>query len=317
MHHPAIGRTIRRRSLLACGGIATLGALAPHHARADASLGTLTFGYGLAADYVPFFVAQEKGFFTARGLDVNFVALPNPGAVPAAVQAGSLHLATTTPTSLLQAAAAGLDLTAVMGITRQTQANKIAALVTRPGVTVHSAKDLVGKQIGAAGLNNILAVIIEKWLMDSGVAPGDVRLAEASFATMPDLLRAGQIDAALVVEPFLSRIVQTGVGVAVPEFLAGTDDLVFAILIGKQSWAAANRPQVAAFTAAAADGLAAVKAHPDEAREIGQKWLKVPVVKLPPYDPAVRPADLQAYVPTLRALKLLTEDVNLGPLIFS
>jgi len=304
----------RRRVLALAAGGALLGPGLAQRAAAQGMTG-LTFGYTLAADYLPFFVAQEKGFFAARNLAVNFQLLSNGGPIPAALQGGSLQIGISTATALIQAAGAGLELVAVMGATRQTKADKIAALVCRTGLNVSNAADLRGKVVGAPGVNNILAVLLQKWLLDNQVPASEVRLVETSFAQMPDLLRAGTLDAGLVVEPFLSRIVAQGAATQVHDYLGGYDDLVFGIIMSTRAWADANKPAIAAWREAASQGLAWLRANPEEAHAIALKWLKIDTPKFPPFDLAISPADLAAYVPTLTQLQMIHGQPDLARLI--
>jgi NitT/TauT family transport system substrate-binding protein len=254
--------------------------------------------------------------FEARGLDVTMQQLPNGGPIPAALVGGSLQLGISTATALLQGVDAGLELVAVMGVTRQTRAQPIVSLVARKGFEVRSAADLKGKTIGAPGVNNILAALLQKWLLDNKVALNEVRIVEASFALMADQLKSGQIDAALMVDPFRARAIAAGIGTPVPGYLdTMPDNLVFGLIAATRAWATANRTAVDGFRAAAVDGLAFIKAKPDEAKAVEQKYLKVVSPQLPPFDFNIAADDFRPYVDVLKELKLLRGNIDLSKLV--
>lgn len=60
---------------------------------AQAEKMTVLLDWFINPDHAPLFVAQEKGFFKARGLDVEFVAPSNPNDPPKLVAAGKADLA--------------------------------------------------------------------------------------------------------------------------------------------------------------------------------------------------------------------------------
>jgi ABC-type nitrate/sulfonate/bicarbonate transport system substrate-binding protein len=61
---------------------------------------TVLLDWFVNPDHATLFVAQEKGFFTARGLDVEFVAPANPNDPPKLVAAGQADLAVSYQISL-------------------------------------------------------------------------------------------------------------------------------------------------------------------------------------------------------------------------
>jgi NitT/TauT family transport system substrate-binding protein len=106
----------------------------------------------------------------------------------------------------------------VAAATYQSKANPTIGVMAREGSNIKTAADIRGKRVGVPGLNGGNHIVMMKWLKNNGVDPKDVTVVEASFPQMGDLLKGGQIDVAIPVEPFISRIQQTNAGylVAVP-----------------------------------------------------------------------------------------------------
>ena len=173
----------------------------------------LNFAHPLAADFLPFFVAKEMGYYDKRGVDVTLTQLAHVGPVIAALVGGSIQLAVSTATGLLQAVEAGIDLAAIMGVTRHRKDAPIASFVRRATLAYQGPASLQGRVIGVPGLNNILDVLVRKWLRSHGVSSANSRFVEAGMGQMRDLLKAEQIDAAPIVEPFRSLVIRDGIGV--------------------------------------------------------------------------------------------------------
>ena len=87
-------------------------------------------------DHAPLFVAQEKGFFKARGLDVEFIAPSNPNDPPKLVAAGQADIAVSYQHQHQVQVAEGLPLT------------RIATLVATPLNSLVVLKDGPIKTIG-------------------------------------------------------------------------------------------------------------------------------------------------------------------------
>ena len=81
------------------------------------------------------------------------------------------------------------------------------AVMVRPDSAIKVAKDLEGKRVATAGLNGFLHVLFRKWMADNGGDYKKVSFTETAFAQQIDVLRGGQVDAILAVQPFLARAV--------------------------------------------------------------------------------------------------------------
>ena len=88
-------------------------------------------------------MAQEKGFFKARGLDVEFVAPSNPNDPPKLVAAGKADLAVSYQHQHQMQVAEGLPLTRIATLVA-TPLNSLVVLADGP---VKSIADLKGKTI--------------------------------------------------------------------------------------------------------------------------------------------------------------------------
>src|SRR3954465_14936121 len=102
----------------------------------------ITVAHATASDFLPAFVAKEKGIFAKHGLDVTLQVYANIALTPAALMSNSIQIGPTTPTNVLLAAEAGLDVVGVLGGSRLQKSNPRIYLVTRPGFTLNKPDDL-------------------------------------------------------------------------------------------------------------------------------------------------------------------------------
>jgi NitT/TauT family transport system substrate-binding protein len=273
-------------------------------------------GYTAAGDFLPVFVAKEKGYFDKRGLDVTLTRIALASTVPAALMANSVQIGTGTGSGLLQAAEGGLDLVAVSGAARQKRDNPTVSVLARKEAKISSPADFKGKKVGVPGLNSVIDVVFRKWLKDKGVAVESVTLVEAPFPQMNDLLRGGTLDAVTVLEPFRGKILADGNGVKVADYFTDVKDgMIFGFWIATRTWAEANPAAVKAFREASNEAIAYIKANPDDAKTIEAKYLGVKFPGFSSFDVEIKPADLAAYAAIGKDLGLLRKDVDAARLI--
>ena len=123
--------------------------------------------------------------------------------------------------------------------------------MVRPDSPIKTAKDFEGKRVATAGLNAFLHVLFRKWMQENGGDYKKVTFTETPFAQQIDVLRSGQVDAILAVQPFLARALETNVGRVVAFYIAALEGETLAgWYVATRKWAQANPKAAAAFGAA-------------------------------------------------------------------
>src|SRR5471032_1050915 len=130
-----------KQGLHALLGAVLLGGLALPAAAEETKL---NLGYVPAGDFLPAFVAKDKGFFTKHGLDITLVKILIGSNVPAALISKSVDIGMSTAPGLLQAADSGLDLALISGMSRLQKEPSFVSLVARTAAKVTTADDLKG-----------------------------------------------------------------------------------------------------------------------------------------------------------------------------
>jgi NitT/TauT family transport system substrate-binding protein len=281
-----------------------------------AELQKISIGYIPVSDFAPLYIAKDKGFFEKHGLDVTLVKIALASNVPGALVAGSLDIGMGTPPMLLVTTESGLDFQAIAGVSRLEKDNPFVSLIARPAANIKDAADLKGKKLGVPGFNSTMDITIRKWLLDRNVKPSDVNFVEAVFPQMHDELAGGQLDAAIVLEPFRTLIIKDGTGVNVRDFFGDlTPDAVAAIWMAKGDWIKAHPDIVAAFRAAYTDGIADLAANPPEFETIQKKYLGFASPALPSFSLKLTKADLAFYADVSKQVGLIHQEPQLDKLI--
>ena len=289
-------------------GLAFIGA-APSGVRAEAAT-KLAVSYSATADFAPAFIAKEEGIFSKHGLDVTLSNLATTALGPPALQSGSLQIASISPPLLLLANDGGMDLVAVAGVAALDAKEPNSALVTRPGFIATKAEDFIGKKIGRPGINSAIDILLKTWFLDHHVPLDRVTFAETPFPKMGDLLRAGQIDAAVELEPLLTRIVASGAGTKSIDFISEVNPHIVAAIYGStREWAEAHRDAVHQFRAALDEAARFAKDHPDEASAIQRKYIGA-AGRPAGVTPLMQPQDFDFWVKTMTQLKMLQQPVG-------
>ena len=139
-------------------------------------------------DHATLFVARDKGFFAAEGLEVELIAPADPSAPPRLVAAGEVDVAVTYQPELMLSLKAGLPLARFATLV-ETPLNSVMALEG----TVKSLADLKGRKIGYS-VSGFEDAILGAMLESAGVKLADVTLINVNFALTAGLL-SGQVDA--------------------------------------------------------------------------------------------------------------------------
>jgi NitT/TauT family transport system substrate-binding protein len=233
----------------------------------------VTIGYPPATDFLPVYVAKEKGFFDKHNIDATPTRLPVVTNIPSALVSGSVQIGMTTVPVLLQAVDGGLDFVIIAGAAHHTKASPFISLLAR--------KD----------------VMLRKWLINNKVPLNQVTIIEAPLPQLPDLLKVGTVGLVATVEPFRSRITAGDIGYLAAEYFGEVDpDVLVSAWMTTDDWAKKNPQTIKNFRAAIDEGLAFIKTNPDEAKEIEKKYIGFTSPRFPTFENNAKPDDLKVFI---------------------
>jgi NitT/TauT family transport system substrate-binding protein len=147
-------------------------------------------------------------------------------------------------------------------------ATDFSAVVVPADSPIRSTADLAGKTIAVNNLKNIGEVTIRKVVEDAGGDPDSIKFIELAFPDMPAAVTNGNVDAAWVVEPFLTAATAQGARKVVANFAEAVDDLTVASYFTTEQYIQQNPGVVDDFQAAIKESLQYAQDNPDEVRRI-------------------------------------------------
>lgn len=173
-------------------------------------------------------IAMDKGYFKDEGIEnelVGFKAGPQiiPMLATGEVQVSGLSVSP----AFFNAVRRDIDMKIVADKGQVSKGAGWAALVIRPDLTskIKSFKDLKGLKIAVPSRGVSTSTQLGKALQLGGLKPEDIQFVELGFPDMVVALTNKAVDAAMLVEPFVTLASQKKIGVrwkGVDEFLGYT-----------------------------------------------------------------------------------------------
>lgn len=193
---------------------------------------TVTVGVATLPIFAPVFVADERGYFEDRGLDVEIEAVQTGQDAVPLLSSGQLDaVAAGFSAGIFSGLETGLEFRVVgsMGIADGEEFSPVHFLVRSELIedgTVESMEDLEGLTVGAAGGEGGTGAYLSALaLEEGGLSLDDVELSNVGNPDMPAALENGSIDAALLAAPFSENVMEDGVAESLwypPEGTTGT-----------------------------------------------------------------------------------------------
>jgi NitT/TauT family transport system substrate-binding protein len=307
--------SMNRRSFLAkvAVGVAVL----PFMRGSSAAQTKGKLGYMKIVDNAAMFMATEKGFFKAEGLELETVPMAGGAVIVQGVTSGDLQFGWTNVISLYQARVAGFDFKLIAGGASNVKGkNESHAILVGKNSPVKSAKDLEGKTVAVNTLNNIVHLMARAWVDKNGGASAKVKFVEVPFPQMEATLSAGKVDAISVHEPFVTAAVQKGgVGTLARPWGEVLPKFLIASWFASEKWISKNQQTAQAFVRAINRGIDAIHADPEGSRAAMVKWagLKPELaakIALPVFEKNISEKDVQATIDLTQKYKLITKSIN-------
>ena len=152
---------------------------------------TLMLDWFINPDHAPIFIAQEKGFFAEKGLEIEIIAPSNPNDPVKLVAAGKTDLAVSYQHQHHIQVDQGLPLIRIATLV----ATPLNSLVVLADGKINRLGDLKNKTIGysVGGFETVLLKVI---LERAGLTLDDVEMVNVNFSLSPALF-TGQADAVI------------------------------------------------------------------------------------------------------------------------
>jgi NitT/TauT family transport system substrate-binding protein len=214
------------------------------------------------------YIAENKGFFEKNGLNVTVRdSYPNGVASVAAMTGGVTDLSVSAEYPVVQSLLSKRNITVISTID-QFQTSWITARKDRGISTI---ADLKGKRIGLPR-GVIVEFYLGRFLQLHGMNLTDVTLVDVNASDSAEALLRGDVDAVTYFQPYVYAIQErTGSdGVSWP---TQNDQLVYAVVAGRQDWVAQHSDAVSRFLKSLSEAEDYANSHPGETELIVQKRL--------------------------------------------
>jgi NitT/TauT family transport system substrate-binding protein len=232
---------------------------------------------GVASD-AAMMLGDKKGFFREEGIDIEFTPVEAGGAAVApAVLKGEYDVAGGGIDGPLLGVSKGLDLKILAKDGAPVSKGDTPPAGTERGTTgiavpadskIRSMEDLAGVTLGAITLTGLQYLCIAGAAEKADVNPDDLKVLEIPPPEMLPALEAGRVQAAALVEPFLTIARQQGFRIIADPCVQAMPGVIQAGFFSSGRWAEQN-PEVAERLATALTrSNQYAKEHPDEVRAV-------------------------------------------------
>ncbi|SEI99245.1 NitT/TauT family transport system substrate-binding protein [Propionispira arboris] len=213
------------------------------------------------------YLAQEKGIFEKNGLDVSSEEFSSTTESSNAFLAENLDMCTYPAPDIIAPISRGADFKVIMMTDKSLGSD---GLVVKPAI--QRIEDLKGKTI-ATQLYSVDHMYLLTLLDGAGMSSDDVNIVDMSMSDAGNAFLAGQVDAASIWEPYLSKAVAGG-----GKLLYSTKDnpdLITDCIAASHKFVTDNPEAVAAFVKSWDEAVAYWKEHPEESEALMAKKMNV------------------------------------------
>ncbi len=228
---------------------------------------TLAMGFIPNVQFAPFYVAEDKGYFAAENIDVEFDYGMETDLLKL-VGAGELQFAVASGDQVILSRAQGLPVVYVLNWYRRFP----VCVVSLKEKGIKGANDLVGKRVGIPATEGASYIGWRALLHAEGVDEAGVNLQVIGYTQVASLIE-GRVDAAVCYalnEPV--QLSQAGYSIDVM-YVADYANLVSNGLITNEQTIAERPELVQELVRAVLRGLRYTIEHPDEAFAICKKYV--------------------------------------------
>lgn len=239
----------------------------------SADLTPVTVGVIPIADTAPIYVGDAQGFFADEGLDLTIETATGGAAIVPAVVSGDYQFGFSNQLSLMVAADKGLDIKMVSSAVATTgdTSKDMGAVITKADSGISTPADLAGKTVSSNSVGNINDTAVRSVVDESGADSSTIDFVEVPFPDAIAAVENDQVDAAFVVEPFITAATDAGLKVVSYAYADFDPKLDIAAYFALSS---VDSDLLKKFQAAMNKSLEFSDANPDVVREVMGTYTK-------------------------------------------
>ncbi|MBW7881779.1 MAG: aliphatic sulfonate ABC transporter substrate-binding protein [Caldilineaceae bacterium] len=248
--------------VLASGCTAVAPAAPAGQAPAEPAAVTVRIGTQPWIGYGPWWIAQEQGLFDKHGIQAELIDFVTDTEVNAAFASGNMDVANVASHTAIKLYANGVDLRVVLLEDASYEADAILA-----PAAITSFADLAGKRV-AYEEGSTSDLLLNFGLAENGLSIQDIEPAPMPAADAGAALIAGQVDASVTYEPYITEAMGQNPELAKLYTGAARPGLISDVLIARTEFATQNPETMGKLMAIWDEAIAFLRENPDEGRAI-------------------------------------------------
>jgi ABC-type nitrate/sulfonate/bicarbonate transport system substrate-binding protein len=250
---------MRLRNFFFVSSLAIVSVL-PHGAEGGESPYKIRIGFpSLAFSYMPFYVAQEKGFYKKYNIESEYIQMTTT-IQPQAVVAGNINYFTSVSTGI-SAAVAGLPLVMVINFC------DVSPWVLVTHKDINKPQDLIGKTVALSGIRTSPYYFFQAFLKKSEINEKDVQsISTGGTADSYRALTTNRVVGTVLTPPFDDKAVSLGYKKFAQ--LGDLADIPYVGLVTSQNELKNNRESVRRTVTAVMDSVAWLRANRAESAKM-------------------------------------------------
>lgn len=287
---------------------------------------TLSVLHGLSTNNLPLFVGVKKGFFADEGLDLLLKPEISSPRNLELLHLGQIQMAGVGAIPSIIGASRGVRVVVIAENGGYGKHNPQQAIAVRKDSPIAGLHDLKGKTLALTGIGSHGDMTLKMDILPrAGLTSRELRLVELPVAQMEAALVSRTLDAALVNDPWATRITLNP-ELEILSWLEETipdEGYVLSLLLMQSKYAAANPSVVERFRRAYARAVNETKQQPSVALALSSEFLKLPQAILEktrlldwPTDGRVRVDLLRAASTRMKLLGIISREPDLTHLVW-
>lgn len=261
-------------TLLAIFGLAAISACAPAQPAQEVTVRVAVIP---VLDVLPIVVAKEEGLFEKHGVNVELISVSSAPERDQLISAGQADAMVNELISVMLLNQESLQVQAVRYARTATADQALFSILASGGSGITDAQGLKNVPV-AMSQATIIEYLTERLLQSQGLAADEIEtIAVPKIPDRMTLLASGELQAALLPEPFTTLAKQQGAVLALDDTV--TPDLSFSVISMRKALIDEHPDQVKAFLAAVEDAVELINADPQKysALMVEQQMVPAPI----------------------------------------
>jgi NitT/TauT family transport system substrate-binding protein len=273
-------------------------------------------------DVAPLYQAIDKGYFKEQGLEVEPVVVQSGPKAVEGIIGGDLDIAFTTYPGAFAAQAKGAANLKIVADAYAARPGHLVMVATANS-PMKKPEDAGGMKIAVTSKGSISDLGAMSVLKTKGVDVTKINWVQMGFPDMGPAMQRGDIDGAVVAEPFVTTTEKAYGAQPVLDVSSGpTADISMSGWAALEKLTKANPNTIAAFQRGLAKGVTDVKNDRSKLEPILVKYVKIDtataqLVHIADYPESLDPVRLQRVADLMKDFNVIPNKLNVAPMLLS